>query len=105
MRLVSPTSDTRVILEAVQAATAAMYRPNTAWKKAGVGLVDLSAQHIQQTELFAPVRNPKSEALMKVLDAANLKFGRGSVQRCARQQTSMGHASRASISGLHHPLG
>nr|WP_258014505.1 DUF4113 domain-containing protein [Stenotrophomonas maltophilia] len=66
-------------MEAVQAATAAMYRPNVAWKKAGVGLVDLSAQQIQQADLFAPVRNPKSEALMKVLDAANLKFGRGSM--------------------------
>lgn len=44
-----------------------------------MGLVELSAQHIQQADLFAPVRNPKSEALMKVLDAANLKFGRGSM--------------------------
>ncbi|HDS1536670.1 TPA: Y-family DNA polymerase [Stenotrophomonas maltophilia] len=79
VRLVAPTSDTRTILEAVQAATAAMYRPNVAWKKAGVGLVDLSAEHIQQADLFAPARNPKNEALMKVLDAANHKFGRGSV--------------------------
>lgn len=79
VRLVAPTSDTRTILEAAQAATAAMCRPNVAWKKAGVGLVDLSAEHIQQADLFAPVRNPKSEALMKVLDAANHKFGRGSV--------------------------
>ncbi|GBE95717.1 hypothetical protein [Nostoc cycadae] len=68
VRLVAPTADTRVVLEAAQAATAAMYRPNVAWKKAGVGLVDLSAEHIQQSDLFAPVRNPKSEALMKALD-------------------------------------
>ncbi|WP_204301822.1 Y-family DNA polymerase [Stenotrophomonas maltophilia] len=79
VRLVAPTADTRTILEAAQTATAAMYRPHVGWKKAGVGLVDLSAEQIQQTDLFAPVRNPKSEALMKALDAANHKFGRGSV--------------------------
>lgn len=79
VRLVMPTSDSRTILEAAQAATAAMYRPNIAWKKAGVGLVDLSAEHVQQADLFAQVRNPKSERLMAVLDQANQKFGRGSM--------------------------
>lgn len=78
-RLLTPTSDSREILSVVQALTKAMYRPNFRWKKAGVGLLDLTDQTVHQGDLFAQVSNPKANALMQVMDKANMKFGRGSI--------------------------
>lgn len=73
-----PTADTRVILAAAQAIARAMYRPRYAFQKAGVGLLDLTERDSQQGDLFAGVA-PRAQALMKVLDQANQKFGRGTM--------------------------
>lgn len=79
LSLVVPTADTRDILCVVEGLTRAMYRDAYAWKKAGVGLLDLNAETIVQGDLFAASCNPKTTALMKVLDQANEKFGRGAM--------------------------
>ena len=61
-----------------QALTRAMFKKGYRYKKAGVGLLDLTHGDLQQADLFAGI-DPRSAKLMEVMDAANRKFGRGSV--------------------------
>lgn len=74
--LIAPSSDTREVLSVAQALTRAMYRKGYRYKKAGVGLLDLTHGDIHQGDLFAQI-DPRSAKLMAVMDAANRKFGRG----------------------------
>jgi DNA polymerase V len=76
--LIAPSCDTREVLSVAQALTRAMYRKGYAYKKAGVGLLDLTHGDMQQADLFAQI-DPRAAKLMEVLDAANRKFGRGSM--------------------------
>src|SRR3546814_7932316 len=55
-----------------------MYRKGYAYKKAGVGLLDLTHGDTRQADLFAGV-DPRSGSLMAVLDQANRRFGRGTM--------------------------
>lgn len=73
-----PTCDTREVLLIAQGLTKAMYRPGYRYKKAGVGLLDLTAGDVHQGDLFAGI-DLRSHALMQVMDQANAKFGRGAV--------------------------
>ncbi|MEN1994231.1 DUF4113 domain-containing protein [Stenotrophomonas bentonitica] len=75
---VAPTVDTREVLMVVQALTKAMWRQGYHYKKAGIGLLDLSAGNVHQGDLFAQV-DGRSQALMEVMDRANAKFGRGAM--------------------------
>lgn len=75
---IAPTSDTREVLACAQALVKAMHRRGYRYKKAGVGLLDLTAGDVHQGDLFAGV-DPRSAKMMEVLDAANRKFGRGSM--------------------------
>lgn len=76
--LIAPSCDTREVLGVAQALTRAMFRPGYAYKKAGVGLLDLSHGDTHQADLFAQI-DPRSAKQMAVLDAINGKFGRGSM--------------------------
>lgn len=76
--LITATADTREILLVAQALTRAMYRKGYRYKKAGVGLLDLTAGDSLQGDLFAGI-DPRSAKLMEVLDTANRKFGRGTM--------------------------
>lgn len=76
--LIGPSSDTREVLSVAQALTRAMFKKGYRYKKAGVGLLDLTHGDLQQADLFAGI-DPRSAKLMEVMDAANRKFGRGSV--------------------------
>ncbi|WIX05326.1 hypothetical protein [Xanthomonas oryzae] len=51
-----------------------MYKKRYRYKKAGVGLLDLTAGPVVQGDLFAGV-DPRSKSLMDILDKANKKFG------------------------------
>ncbi|KIQ97341.1 Y-family DNA polymerase [Lysobacter sp. A03] len=78
MQLITPSADTREVLAMAQALVRSMYRKGYAYKKAGVGLLDLSPCGTQQSDLFASV-DPRSTKLMAVLDQTNRRFGRGSM--------------------------
>ena len=56
----------------------AMWKTGYRYKKAGVGLLDLTHDDVHQGDLFAGI-DPRSQALMKVMDQANAKFGRGTM--------------------------
>ena len=76
--LIAASSDTREILMVAQALARSMYRKGYKYKKAGIGLLDLTAGSIVQGDLFSQV-DPRSKALMEVLDKTNRKFGRGTM--------------------------
>lgn len=77
--LIAPSSDTREVLGVAQALVRSMYRKGYRYKKAGVGLLDLTHGDRQQPDLFAQI-DPRAAKLMAVLDATNRKFGRGSMR-------------------------
>jgi len=78
MPLITPTSDTREELRLAQHLVRAMYREGYRYKKAGVGLLDLTHGDHQQGDLFA-LADPRSKSLMEVMDRANARFGRGAL--------------------------
>ncbi|MEO8807514.1 MAG: Y-family DNA polymerase [Burkholderiaceae bacterium] len=99
MRLIRPTSDTRLLIATALRALEGMYRPGFNYVKAGVMLVDLSAQAQSQGELdlFATVGRPsiedakKSNArLMSAVDVLNQRFGLGSVAVASAVQQGQG---------------
>jgi DNA polymerase V len=78
MKLIAASGDTREILSVAQALVRAMYRKGYRYKKAGVGLLDLTHADTCQGDLFAGI-DPRSAKLMEVLDKTNRKFGRGTI--------------------------
>lgn len=86
MQLIAPSSDTREVLAMAQALVRSMYRKGYSYKKAGVGLLDLTHGNTHQADLFAGV-DPRSAALMAVLDQANRRFGRGSMGFASAHRT------------------
>lgn len=76
--LVSSSKDTREIVAVATALAKAMYKDGLRYKKAGVGLIDLSRSASTQRDMFSQ-KDPRSDALMSVMDKANAKFGRGSI--------------------------
>lgn len=76
--LIKASSDTREILMVAQALVRAMYRKGYRYKKGGVGLLDLTAGSTVQGDLFSGV-DPRSKAMMEMMDKVNRKFGRGTL--------------------------
>lgn len=78
LNLIAPSFDTREVLRVAQALTRAMFKKEYRYKKAGVGLLDLTHGDREQPDLCAQI-DPRSAKLMAVLDATNRKFGKGSL--------------------------
>lgn len=77
--LTSPTSDTLGLIDAALHGLKRIYRPGFKYAKAGVMLLDLQAQCVEQGDLFAPTSS-KRDRLMSALDAVNGRFGRNTVR-------------------------
>lgn len=88
-RLITPSSDTREVLAVAQALVRATFRKGYAYKKAGVGLLDLVHGNTHQADLFAGV-DPRSARLMEVLDQANARFGRGAMRFASSHRVKPG---------------
>ncbi|WP_239496487.1 DUF4113 domain-containing protein [Stenotrophomonas maltophilia] len=56
-----------------------------------MGLLDLTHGDVHQGDLFAGI-DPRSQALMKVMDQANAKFGRGTMGMASSAWRSKGPA-------------
>jgi len=104
--LLRPSADTRVIVAAAVRAVRQLFRPGFHYAKAGVMLVDLQPQGVQQAELglFGPggpaATEPDMDSprLMDAVDALNRRFGKSAVTvASARHQQRHGqHAGRQS---------
>lgn len=95
--LPNPSSDTRLIAKAAMAGLKRIYRPNHAYKKAGVMLIGISGrqQDLQQS-FFAPAgAGPRSDRLMAAIDALNKIHGRDTVSNGAAGGVSKPWAMRA----------
>lgn len=71
-----PTANTPQLLSFTRALVQHVHRDGLAYKRAGVGLLDLVACSSRQGDLFA-APSQKNETLMATLDGINRRFGRG----------------------------
>lgn len=75
-----PSSDTGLIVAAALAGLRAIYRPGFKLAKAGVMLIDLQPDTVQQAELDLQDDDaPDRGRLMTALDDLNLRYGKGTV--------------------------
>lgn len=77
-----PSADTAVLVAAALAGLQAIYRPGFKYAKAGVMLLDLQSDHVQQGELALQPEDERIEdrsRLMSTLDQINDRYGRGTV--------------------------
>jgi len=81
-----PTADTMDLVHAATLGMRAIYRPGFNFAKAGVMLMDLQSNAIEQSELpldletkLETTASPRSQ-LMGALDHLNGRYGRGTVQ-------------------------
>lgn len=85
--LVYPTDHTGLLLTMAKRALKRIWQPGLVYQKAGVILSDINPKGAMQLDVFAPnpkfSANPKSDALMAVLDQVNQRMGRGSIQFAA----------------------
>lgn len=80
MPLRRPTADTREIVMAALRGIRAIYRPGYRMAKAGVMLLDLIPDTVQQGELGLEEEPGRDRSkLMAALDAVNLRYGKGTV--------------------------
>nr|WP_318381610.1 Y-family DNA polymerase [uncultured Enterobacter sp.] len=80
VKLLTPTQDSRDIIQAASRCLEVIWKEGLHYQKAGVMLGDFFSQGVAQLNLFddnTPRRN--SEALMATLDALNEKRGRGTL--------------------------
>lgn len=76
-RFAIPTSDTRLIINKAYQCLQVIYKPGYKYNKAGVMLMDLVDEECKQIDLFEKENYVKSDALMKTIDKANQKLGKG----------------------------
>ena len=81
-RFSAPTADTRVILHYAKKCLHSLYRPGYRYKKAGIMLLDLSAQSRTQQDMFDS-DDSKSARLMKTVDLINHREGGNTIFFCA----------------------
>ena len=82
--LVYPTDNTLLLVKMAKRALKRIYHPGLSYQKAAITLSDIQPKGALQLDVFAPnpqySANPKSDALMQVLDGINHKMGRGALQ-------------------------
>ena len=77
-----PSDDTTKLTQWAQRVLRRLYRDGYRYVKAGVMLLDLRERHVEQQQLFDGMSSRDGErrrALMKTLDQANAKWGRGTL--------------------------
>jgi DNA polymerase V len=83
LRLAIPSDATDTLIAAALRGLRRIYRPGSAYNKAGVMLMDLTSARTGQPHLFPELDQSQSSPLDKTLDAANRRFGRGTLRYAA----------------------
>jgi DNA polymerase V len=89
--LVQPSNDTLLITRAALAGLRQIYRPGFRYHKAGIMLLEIGDQAVQQSDLFAAPPDPRRARLMAVMDKINRDWGRGTLRTAAEQLTADWH--------------
>lgn len=95
--LTQATSDTVRLTRAALWGLKRIYRPGFAYQKAGVMLMDLHPANQTQGVLFETA-SPARPALMKVIDQANARWGRGTLKLAAEGVTKPWQMKRERMS-------
>lgn len=74
-----PSADSASLIDAAARGLQRIYRPGFNFAKAGVMLLDIQDQGIEQHELQLDDAAPGRESLMRTIDTLNDRFGRGSI--------------------------
>lgn len=87
VRLIYPSNNTSLLINRAEYCLKRLWRDGYAYKKAFVMLSDIVDDNAFQADLFAAsprfTNNPKSEALMIVLDKINQRMGKGTCRLAA----------------------
>jgi DNA polymerase V len=73
--LTTPTSDTRIIIEAAKFCLSRIYRHGYRYKKTGIMLLDLIPASLEQKQLFVNFDHRQSDHLMSIVDRVNKEQG------------------------------
>ena len=73
--LTTPTSDTRIIIEAAKFCLSRIYRHGYRYKKTGIMLLDLIPASLEQKQLFVDFDHRQSDHLMSIVDRVNKEQG------------------------------
>ncbi|MBU2919132.1 Y-family DNA polymerase [Psychrosphaera sp. F3M07] len=91
-----PTSDSRVLANAVNEVLPQLFSKGVRFYKAGIGAIELVSEQFMQADLFTPtVDNTK---LMNSLDSINKVFGKGTIRLASEQQTKSWEMKRDFLS-------
>ncbi|OUR94828.1 hypothetical protein A9Q84_17110 [Halobacteriovorax marinus] len=82
-KFLSPTSDTRRLIKEAFSLLDEIFREGFIYKKVGVSLSSLAEKEMGQLNFFEKSDDPKSESLMKVIDAINQREGRETIKPLA----------------------
>ena len=75
----TPCSDTAKIIKLSTTAIDMIYRPGYLYQKAGIMLLDLIPENINQYDFFENTNYHPSDIRMQVIDSLNRKFGPGTI--------------------------
>lgn len=81
--LITPTDDTRLLLNAALAGLLQIYEPGFWYKKSGVVIQQIQPKDQQQFDLFSERQTPKAAQLLKAMDALNRRYGKGTLRSAA----------------------
>jgi DNA polymerase V len=73
--LTTPTSDTRIIIEAAKFCLSRIYKHGYRYKKTGIMLLDLIPVSLEQKQLFVDFDHRQSDHLMSIVDRVNKEQG------------------------------
>ena len=73
--LTTPTSDTRIIIEAAKLCLSRIYRNGYLYKKVGIMLMDLIPTSLEQKQLFVDFNHHPGDHLMNLVDRVNKDHG------------------------------
>lgn len=84
--LQEPTNDTRIIMNIASKCAESMFIPGIQYRKAGVLLLNLLDETLDQFSLFPSptLKSDKGEKLMSLLDSVNSRFGKNSIYFAAQ---------------------
>lgn len=82
--LIYPTDNTLLLVKMAKRGLKRLFLPGLSYQKAAITLSDIQPKGALQLDIFSPnpqySANPKSDALMQVLDGINQKMGKGTLQ-------------------------
>ena len=91
-----PTSDTKVIANAVSDVINDIFKANTRFYRCGIGEIELESELFQQADMFAVSKN--NPEIMACLDAINKRYGGGTLSLRSEKLTRSWNMKRAFLS-------